>query len=106
MKRILAHAALGGAIALAGGLLHDLSRMHDLGNAVGFAGLVYAAISLSLLVVPLFKKIRTQLDSAADEKSRSKSYEELLRLKKLLDEDIISQEEFNARSRVLKAKVL
>ena len=106
MKKIFLHAIAGGLIAFIGALLHDFARMSDLGTTLAVAGLGYAAISLSMLVVPLYKKIRPQIETAIDEKSRSRAYEELLRLKKLLDEKIISQEEFDTRSRLLKAKVL
>ena len=106
VKKIFAHAIVGGLIALVGALLHDFARMRDLGTTLAVAGLGYAAISLSMLLVPLYKKIKPQIETAIDEKSRTKAYEELLRLKKLLDEKIISQQEFDTRSRLLKAKVL
>ena len=72
-----------------------------------FGALGYAAISFFVLfVLPLYQRIRLTFDSAVEENARSRAYAELLRLKILLEEKIISQEEFDIKTRELKAKIL
>ena len=94
-KYILASAAAGLVVAFVGALLHDFMRMQDFGENVIIAGVLYAVISLSLLAIPIYKRLAT-----------SSRYSELLRLKNLLDKNIISQGEFDSKSRELKAKIL
>ncbi len=104
-KRIAAHILAGGVFAFLGALYHDFIDS-DTGAFLTGVGIVYAGIHLLRLVVPLYNRIKPKLDSAADDKARSKAYEELVRLKNLLDEKIITQAEFDTRSRELKSKIL
>mgnify|MGYP001810761819 CR=1 FL=1 len=106
VKQIVAHAVVGGVIFFVGALLHDLTSWNELGDFLAIGGIWYAAISLSMFVIPLYKKIKPQIDAAANERSRTRAYDDLIRLKKLLDEEIISQQEYDEKANELKVKFL
>ena len=106
VKLIVLNAAAGGAVFLVGALIHDFGDMKGLGDTLAFTGIGYAAVSLSLLVIPLYKSIRPQVHALLLQRAKSTAYDDLLRYKNLLDQKIISQEEFEAKSRELKAKLL
>ncbi|OGB03462.1 MAG: hypothetical protein A3E79_14780 [Burkholderiales bacterium RIFCSPHIGHO2_12_FULL_61_11] len=108
MKKVLiANAAVGGLMFVVGASIHDFLGIRELGNVLAYGGIWYGALSLAIFAaLPLYKKLRPRIDDAFDERSSSRAYEDLLRWKKLLDENIISQDEFDVKSRELKAKLL
>lgn len=106
IKLIVANTAAGGALFLVGALIHDFTNMNGLGDALAYTGIGYAALSGSLFAIPFYKRIRPQIQEVLQNRAKSRAYEDLLRYKNLLDQKIISQEEFEAKSRELKAKIL
>ena len=95
MKYILASAAAGLSVSFVGAIVHDFLRMSDLGDSLVVAGLGYAGVSLCVLAIPVYKRV-----------SNAYAHKDLFRLKEMLDKNIISQQEFDSKSRELKAKVL
>ena len=65
----------------------------------GNAGLMI--LGIILLIAPFFTKIKNTIDDF----SSSKSQDELLKLKSLLDQGILTQEEYNQKSKKLKEKI-
>ena len=106
IKLIIGNAIAGSVVFLVGALIHDLTDMNSLGDILAYGGIAYAALSASLLVIPFYKWIRPQMSTVLRDRERSRAYEELLRLKNLLDQKVITSEEFEAKSRELKAKIL
>ena len=107
VRYIVANAALGGAVLLVGALISDLSYGHeDLAEILAKSGLAYGTLSLCMLVVPLYKMCRPYIDAASVDRRERNAYEGLIKLKRLLDERIISQDEFDVKSKELKAKLL
>jgi len=105
-RLILINAAVGGCVCLAGVLLVNFTGMHDLGGVLANTGLGYAVLSISFFVVPLYKFAAPRVQEALLDRAKSKAYKDLLRYKALLDQNIISKQEFEAKSRELKAKLL
>jgi len=106
IKLILGNAISGGALFLVGALIHDFTDMNSLGDTLAFAGIGYAGLSASLIVIPFYKWIRPQMTTTLNDRAQSRAYDDLLRLKNLLDQKIITSEEFEAKSRELKARIL
>ena len=106
IKLILGNVIVGGALFLIGALIHDFTDMNSLGDTLAFLGIGYAALSASLLVIPFYKWIRPQMSTVLRDRAQPRAYEDLLRLKNLLDQKIITSEEFETKSRELKAKIL
>ncbi len=104
IKKIILHILIGGAIFLLGAVLHDFAEMRDLGNFIAYAGIGYAVLSA---VVILFKgKPLAFLEKTVEEREKNKAQDDLLKYKKLLDEGILSQEEFAVKLEELKKKIL
>lgn len=103
LKEIIVTAAIAGAISLAGALLHDLADMRDLGRFILGAGVVYGFLSVGLI---LFKQGIPLLNKAASERETTKAHNDLLKYKKLLDEGILTQDEFDKKAQELKSKIL
>jgi len=108
IKKIVANALVVGIMFLAAVLIEITGNEPiELKKALIVGAIGYAAVSFFMLFVfPLYQRIRLTFDSAVDDKARSRAYEELLKLKRLLEEKIISQEEFDSRIRELKSKIL
>lgn len=107
IKLIFANAAAGGATLLTGVVLYEMTEMHTLGDRIAAIGFAYTILSLCALIIPLYQRvIRPHVQSFAAKRSKSRAYDDLLRYKTLLDQKIISEEEFAAKSRELKAKLL
>lgn len=106
IRNIIAHAAIGGVIFLIGAFIHDVMNLDGLGNTFAAVGIGYGVISLCMLVVPFYKKIAPKINTAIHEKAKLKAYDDILKFKKLLDEKIITQDEFDVKARELKTKIL
>lgn len=89
-----------------GALIHDSTDKESLGNTLAYIGIGYAAISFIILTVALYKKANPHIGALFHEREKSKAYEDILKWKKLLDENIITQEEYEAKTRELKGKIL
>lgn len=112
-KKILFHALIGGAIFIIGASLHDFAKIRGPGEFLAYGGMVYAGVTtlLILLGVNLPSPIGSQSGSSffgkvSKDFSQKKAREELLEYKKLLDEDVLTQEEFDIKAIELKKKIL
>ncbi|MDO8863674.1 hypothetical protein Q6D67_18430 [Haliea sp. E1-2-M8] len=112
-KKILFHALVGGAIFIVGAGLHDFADIRGLGNFLAYGGMVYAGVTtlLILLGVNLPPQIGNRSGSSFIGKvgkdfSQRKAREELLEYKNLLDEGVLTQDEFNTKAAELKKKIL
>lgn len=113
LKKILFHALVGGAIFIVGASLHDFAKIRGLGNFLAYGGMVYAGVTaiLILLGVNLPSPVGHQsgysfLSKASEDIRKKKAHEELLAYKKLLDEGILTKEEFDVKASELKKKIL
>lgn len=113
LKKIGIHVCIGIAITIIGvfGVNTSLSySAQDSFELIMYAGLWYVGIAMAIgmvsMTLRLYKKSKPYVEDALTERDKTKAYEELLRLKKLLDENIISKEEFELKARALKLKML
>lgn len=112
-KKILFHALVGGAIFVVGASLHDFADIIGPGNFLAYGGMVYAGVTtlLILMGVNLPSPIGNHsgpsfLGKLTKDISQKKAREELLEYKKLLDEGVLTHEEFDAKAAELKKKIL
>lgn len=107
IKIIFANAAIGGAVLLTGVAIYEMTDFYMFGDRMAGIGFIYAALSLSALVIPLYKNVLIpNIQKLREKRIKSEAYDDLLRYKMLLDKEIISKEEFDTKSRELKSKVL
>lgn len=81
---------------------YDNQRLQDT-IAVGFFTILI--IIFMIITLNYYKKLKPKIESTIHERQTSKAYDELLKYKKLFDENLISQEEFENRSREIKSKI-
>ena len=114
LKKVGINACIGAVLCATGGLGWTLSSAPS-GQKAGWEVLIigsawYAGISIAVGVciglIQAFKTTTPYVEQALNERHKDKAYSELLRLKKLCDENIITREEFDARASDLKAKLL
>ncbi|WP_152488098.1 MULTISPECIES: hypothetical protein [unclassified Pseudomonas] len=112
-KKILFHALVGGAIFVVGACLHDFAKIRGPGEFLAYGGMIYAGVTtlLILLGVNLPSKIGSNsgssfLGKVSKDFSQKKARQELLEYKKLLDESVLTQDEFDAKAAELKKKIL
>jgi len=104
LKKIIIHLLIGGSIFLFGAVLHDFAGIRDFGNFTAYAGIGYAV--LSGVIISLKGKPLLFVEKAIEEKEKNKAQDQLLKYKKLLDEGILTQDEFSVKSEELKKKIL
>lgn len=114
LKKVGINACIGAVLCAVGGLGWTFSSAASWDKAeweiliIGSAW--YAGISIAIGVCigisRAFKKATPYVEQALTERDKSKAYSELIRLKSLCDEGIITQEEFDAKARDLKPKLL
>ncbi len=113
-KKIGINFCVGAILCAVGGLGWNFSSAPS-SDRVGWEFIIigsawYAGISVAIgICIGLFhvyKKSTPYVAQALIEREKAKAYDELLRLKKLCDEEIITQEEFSAKARDLKTKML
>ena len=112
-KKILFHVLVGGAIFIIGACLHDFADIKELGNFLAYGGMVYggATTILILLGVNLPSPVGAQsgpsvINRISSDRANKKAREDLLDYKRLLDEGIITQDEFDSKATELKKKIL
>lgn len=119
-KKILFHALVGGVIFIIGAVLYDFTKIKDLGDFLAYGGMVYAACSTVLILIgvnipspigtqpksSLSIRINSLFSSFNKDRVNTKAREELLSYKKLLNEGIITEEEFNLKASKLKKLIL
>ena len=103
MNDTVKHFLIGGVIFIIGASLSDFARMTSLGDIIAGAGIVYAI--LSVIVLNINKPIAVA-EKVINEREKDKAHEDLLKYKKLLDEGVLNQEEFDVKSKQLKKKIL
>ncbi len=104
IKKIIIHLLIGGVIFIFGAVLHDLAEIIALGNFIAYSGISYAVLSAGII---LFKgKPMEFIEKSAKEREKNKAQDDLLKYKKLLNEGIISQEEFAIKLEELKKQIL
>ena len=102
-KKITKHLLIVWAIFLIGAIIHDFAGIRGLGDFIAISGISYAALSL---IVLLRRKPIALAEKAIQDRQKDKAHEELLKYKKLLDEGILNQEEFDIKSKQFKEKIL
>ena len=115
-NKILFHALVGGAIFIVGASLHDYAEIKGLGNFLAYGGMVYAGATTVLILfgVNLPSPVGGQSGSSllnkvgkvSKDRAAKKARQELLDYKKLLDEGILTQEEFDSKANELKKQIL
>lgn len=113
LKTILTHLLIGGAITAFGFILvinnHD-GLLFTLGLLLWWGGIGYAVTTISIILYPSVKKAvderKTNRGRAVEKREIHQAQDDLLRYKKLLDEGILSQEEFTKKSEELKKIIL
>ena len=112
-KKILFHALIGGAIFMIGVYLHDHARIRGPGNFLAYGGMVYAGVTTLLLLLGVnlstlkdFQTGSSLFNKIGNDYSQKKAREELLEYKKLFDEGVLTQEEFDTKANELKKKIL
>ena len=103
-KKIIIHLLIGDATFLFGAVLHYFTKMRDLGNVLAYTGIGYAVISV--IIILLKGKLLSFMKKTIKEREKNKAQDELLKYKKLLDEGILSQDEFAKKLEELKKKIL
>lgn len=115
LKKIISKLLTGGAIAAVGYSLAvwsngSLSRhsgeMEVSGMLVGHAGLAYGVIAALMAMWPLLDVAAKKVAEANASRERSRAQDELLKYKLLLDQGILSQEEYSKKSEELKRQIL
>lgn len=89
---------------LFGAVLHDYAKIRYVGNFLAYTGITYAVISA--VIILLKGKPFLFIEKMIEERERNKAQDELLKYKRLLDEGILSKEEFDKKSEELKKKIL
>jgi hypothetical protein len=116
-KQILFHALVGGAIFVVGASLHDFADIKGPGNFLAYGGMAYAGVTTLLLLLGVnlptpsalsskLKDASSKLEGANKDREGKKARQELLEYKKLLDEGILTQEEFDLKASELKKKFI
>jgi hypothetical protein len=95
----LFHVLVGGALFIIGGCLHDFADIRDLGNFLAYGGMIYGGATTILI---LFEIIKNTIRDRANKKARK----DLVDYKRLLDEGIITQSEFDSKASTLKKVIL
>lgn len=72
---------------------------------IAFGFIIILFIIFIIIVLNYYKKLKPKIESTINERQTSKAYDELLKYKKLFDENLISKEEFENRSREIKSKI-
>lgn len=94
---------IGLGIFLFGAILNDGFGVRPLGSVIAYAGLIYSGVVFLCFILPAIPKA---FGSAKDRRDTEKAHEGLLKLKQLLDQEIITKEEFDKKAADLRAKVL
>jgi hypothetical protein len=108
IKKIIIHVLIGGAIVLFGAAVQTNVNRH-LGDFIMPAGFSYAVLNAVVILFkgkPVVKKPLAFVEKAVEEREKNKALDDFLKYKKLLDEGILSQEEFAVKSEELKKKIL
>jgi len=107
LKKIIINIIISGAIILLGVVFHDFLRIRDIGQFIAGAGFIYGISSIGYVLykqgLPHANKI---IKKTINEREITKAHDDLLRYKKLLNEGILTEEEFTKKSQELKSKIL
>jgi len=111
LKNIISKLLIGGAIAAVGYLLAAWGNGHSRamevsGMLVAHAGLAYGVIAALVVMWPLLDMAAKKVAKANASRERSRAQDELLKYKLLLDQGILSQEEYSKKSEELKRQIL
>lgn len=104
LKKIALHVLIGSVLFILGACLHDFSSLKAAGDTIAFTGLAYAGIAAILIIF----NVRTPgfISSLINNRKRLQAHKELLIFKKLFDENIITQDEFDLQTDKLKKIIL
>lgn len=96
---------------MTGAILHDLMGLAEVGFIIIIVSLIYASVTTVLILFgvnlpPSFSSQSSFLEKLNGERESKKSREELREYKKLFDEGLLTQEEFNVITSKLKKKML
>lgn len=99
-KKIAFHMLIGGAIWVLGACLHDFAKMRDLGNLLAYGGATYSGI---LAILILFNvRLPSPFSELLNNRKKAQAQKDLLLYKQLLDEEVITQSEFDSKATKLK----
>lgn len=101
------HLVIGGTLYGSAFVIYELTRSDEFAVIFAIAGGLWAGVGVIKAIAHLFKsEIKPHIASAVQEKAKVRAYDDLIRYKKLFDEKLITEEEFQEKSRELKAKLL
>lgn len=114
IKKAGINAGIGAAFCAVGGIGWTWSSApssHRAGwevliiGSAWYAG-ISAAIGICVGLFHIYKKSTPHVTQVLNDRDKAKAHDELLRLKNLLDQDIITKEEFDAKAHDLKVRIL
>lgn len=107
LKKIIVNIIIGGAIFFLGVFLHDSLDIRAFGGFIAFAGVAYGILTVGFILYNKFFPLANEsIKKTISDREKNKAYEELLKYKKLLDEGILTEDEFVEKSQKLKSKIL
>ena len=113
LKKILFHVLVAGALFIIGACLHDFADIRELGNFLAYGGMIYGGATTILILfgINLPSPVGAQSGSSVinriiRDRANKKARKDLLDYKRLLDEGIITQDEFDSKASELKKKIL
>ena len=104
LKKAIFYFCIGAVLITIGVVIQD--DLNILAKLFILGGLFSLLVGLGHLLLPLGAYFRKYFKRLSNNKKYNEAYNELRKLKKLLDEEIITQEEFETKAKELKEKVL
>ena len=102
LNRAMVHFGIAGALLFIGVVLQELRISDFVGTSLFWVGMLYTPVGLFFLIKGLIPSTEKVISTS----NKNKAYDELIKLKTLLNEGIISQEEFDNRAQELKQSIL
>lgn len=103
LKKIIINIIIGGGAFFVGALVHDVAKIRYIGEFIALSGIAYGVLNIGFV---LFKQGTPLFNKVVSEREKIKAQDNLLKYKKLLDEGILTQDEFDKKSQELKRKIL
>jgi len=109
-KQVIFHALIGSAIALVAVAIHDGLKLRSLGMVLLMLAMGYTGITIVLTLagvkLPSYLNMPAFLSLTSSDRRKKEARNELLEYKKLLDENILTKEEFDSKADELKKLIL
>ena len=107
LKKIIVNIIIGGAMFWLGTIVIDFLNIRDLGYFIVVAGIAYGILSVGFILYKQALPIANEsIKKTISEREKNKALEELIKYKNLLNEGILTEDEFAKKSQELKSKLL